>query len=117
LILDKSAEIGSWKLAFVNSTLSGILLIVLNLLHILFIFWNSSATNRLITAKDHASVQLNIGHLDSNGIYTGSYTPVALSGYVRAQGESDSALNRIAAEAGLIKNINQFPKEHNYKKE
>jgi hypothetical protein len=28
-----------------------------------------SATNRIITAKDHASVQINIGHLDANGMY------------------------------------------------
>ncbi|XP_020396117.1 small ribosomal subunit protein eS21 isoform X2 [Zea mays] len=27
-----------------------------------------SATNRIITAKDHASVQINIGHLDANGL-------------------------------------------------
>jgi hypothetical protein len=29
----------------------------------------SSATNMIITAKDHASVQINIGHLDANGLY------------------------------------------------
>ncbi|KAJ1699398.1 hypothetical protein LUZ63_007910 [Rhynchospora breviuscula] len=54
-----------------------------------------SATNRLITAKDHASVQLNIGHLDENGIYTGQFTTFALSGSVRAQGDADSALDRL----------------------
>jgi hypothetical protein len=45
----------------------------------------SSASNRLITAKDHASVQLNIGHLDENGLYLGQFTTFALSGFVRAQ--------------------------------
>ncbi|KAL5656814.1 hypothetical protein ACJX0J_029977, partial [Zea mays] len=30
---------------------------------------NDLATNRIITAKDHASVQINIGHLDANGLY------------------------------------------------
>ncbi|KAG1338701.1 hypothetical protein COCNU_04G010070 [Cocos nucifera] len=45
----------------------------------------SSATNRLITAKDHASVQINIGHLDENGVYTGQFTTFALSGFIRAQ--------------------------------
>jgi Ribosomal protein S21e len=48
-------------------------------------FHCSSATNRLITAKDHASVQLNIGHLDENGIYTGQFTTFALSGSIRSQ--------------------------------
>jgi len=44
-----------------------------------------SATNRIITAKDHASVQINIGHLDENGLYDGRFTTFALSGFVRAQ--------------------------------
>ena len=46
---------------------------------------NSSASNRLITAKDHASVQINVGHLDENGLYTGQFSTFALSGFVRAQ--------------------------------
>ncbi|KAL8160681.1 hypothetical protein V2J09_002218 [Rumex salicifolius] len=54
-----------------------------------------SATNRLITAKDHASVQINIGHLDANGVYTGEFTTFALSGFVRAQGDADSAVDRL----------------------
>ena len=31
---------------------------------------SSSATNRLIQAKDHGSVQINIAHVDANGTYT-----------------------------------------------
>ncbi|KAG6473765.1 hypothetical protein ZIOFF_067682 [Zingiber officinale] len=53
----------------------------------LYILRKCSATNRLITAKDHASVQINIGHLDDNGVYTGQYTTFALSGFIRAQGK------------------------------
>ena len=45
----------------------------------------SSATNRLITSKDHASVQINVGHLDESGVYTGHFTTFALCGFVRAQ--------------------------------
>ena len=48
-------------------------------------FFCSSATNRLITSKDHASVQINIGHLDASGHYTGQFTTFALCGFVRAQ--------------------------------
>ncbi|XP_037467489.1 40S ribosomal protein S21-like [Triticum dicoccoides] len=33
-----------------------------------------SATNRIITAKDHASVQIIIGHVDENGLYDGRFT-------------------------------------------
>lgn len=49
------------------------------------LFDYSSATNRLITAKDHASVQINLGHLDESGIYTGTFSTFALCGYIRAQ--------------------------------
>ena len=31
---------------------------------------SSSATNRLIQAKDHGSVQINIAHVDASGAYT-----------------------------------------------
>ncbi|TVU47070.1 hypothetical protein EJB05_06650, partial [Eragrostis curvula] len=54
-----------------------------------------SATNRIITAKDHASVQINIGHLDENGLYNGQFTTFALSGFVRAQGDADGSLDRL----------------------
>ncbi|XP_023638608.1 uncharacterized protein LOC17887309 [Capsella rubella] len=46
--------------------------------------FQENATNRLITSKDHASVQLNIGHLDADGIYTGQFSTFALCGFVRA---------------------------------
>ncbi|CAI5518707.1 unnamed protein product [Closterium sp. Naga37s-1] len=54
-----------------------------------------SATNRLITSKDHASIQINVGNLDANGLYTGQYNTFALCGFVRAQGEGDSSLDRL----------------------
>ncbi len=41
---------------------------------------HSSATNRIINARDRAAVQINIGHLDENGVYIREYTTVALSG-------------------------------------
>nr|GMD09440.1 40S ribosomal protein S21-like [Ipomoea batatas] len=37
----------------------------------LYIPRKCSATNRLITSKDHASVQINVGHLNENGVYDG----------------------------------------------
>lgn len=48
-------------------------------------FLRSSWTNRLISAKDHGSIQINIGHLDQNGVYTGQYSTFALSGQVRSR--------------------------------
>ncbi|KAJ8493262.1 hypothetical protein OPV22_014983 [Ensete ventricosum] len=61
----------------------------------LYIPRKCSATNRLITAKDHASVQINIGHLDESGVYTGQFTTFALSGFIRAQGDADSSVDRL----------------------
>ncbi|KAL3160996.1 40S ribosomal protein S21 [Trebouxia sp. C0009 RCD-2024] len=55
-------------------------------------------TNKLITAKDHAAVQLNIGHLNEEGMYNGQTTTFAFSGSVRAMGASDSALDRLWKE-------------------
>ncbi|MQL71951.1 hypothetical protein Taro_004278 [Colocasia esculenta] len=40
----------------------------------LYILRKCSATNKLITAKDHASIQVNVGHLDASGVYTGQPT-------------------------------------------
>lgn len=66
----------------------------------------SSATGRLITAKDHASVQLSIAEVDaSTGLYTGRSIPFAFSGYVRNMSESDDCMNRLCTEQGLLKNV------------
>lgn len=49
----------------------------------LYIPRKCSWSNRLITADDHASVQFNIGHLNENGVYTGSFSTFSLAGAVR----------------------------------
>ena len=57
----------------------------------------SSWTNKLIQARDFASVQINIGHLDESGIYNGKMTTYALSGYVRAHVSSSWLLSPSAS--------------------
>jgi small subunit ribosomal protein S21e len=64
-----------------------------------------SATNRIIKAKDHASVQISIGKVDENGRYTGENQVYALCGFVRAMGESDDSLNRLAQRDGFLKGV------------
>ena len=49
----------------------------------LYIPRKCSWTNRLITCKDHAAIQVNVGHLGPDGTYTGNYSTFAISGYVR----------------------------------
>ncbi|XP_041015446.1 40S ribosomal protein S21-2-like [Juglans microcarpa x Juglans regia] len=61
----------------------------------LYIPKKCSATNRLITSKDHAFVPINIGHLDENGMYNGHCSIFALCGFVRAQGDGDNVLDRL----------------------
>lgn len=59
-----------------------------------------SWTKRLITAKDHASVQINVGDVDPvSGRYTGTFKTFALCGYIRDKGESDMALTALVAAA------------------
>jgi len=69
----------------------------------LYIPRKCTATNRLIAAKDHAAVQINIAHVDENGVaIPGEYTPIALCGAVRSQARSDELINRICVEKGLL---------------
>lgn len=38
-------------------------------------------------------MQINLGHLDESGVYTGQFTTFALAGKVRSDGQADSALD------------------------
>lgn len=58
------------------------------------------ATGRLITPKDHTSVQLSVAQVDANGKMTDGREFIALSGDVRAMGEADDSINRLATERG-----------------
>ncbi|KAJ5661179.1 40S ribosomal protein S21 [Penicillium longicatenatum] len=64
-----------------------------------------SATNRIIKANDHASVQISVGKVDENGRYTGENNTYALCGFIRARGESDDSFNRLAQRDGYLKNV------------
>lgn len=64
-----------------------------------------SATNRIIQAKDHASVQISVGKVDESGRYTGDNQVFALCGFVRSMGESDDCVNRLAQREGFLKGV------------
>ncbi|CAD0085162.1 unnamed protein product [Aureobasidium vineae] len=64
-----------------------------------------SATNRIIKAKDHGSVQISIAKVDENGRFNGETQAYALCGFVRAMGESDDCMNRLAQRDGYLKNV------------
>jgi len=59
----------------------------------LYIPRKCSYTNRLISAKDHGSVQINVGNVDpTTGLFTGESKAFALAGYIRNKSEGDMAL-------------------------
>eukprot|EP00978_Attheya_sp_CCMP212_P007121 scaffold16573_cov50-Attheya_sp.AAC.3 len=58
-----------------------------------------SWTSRIISAKDHGSVQLNVANVDPiTGLYTGESKAFALAGYVRNKSEGDMALTDLVAK-------------------
>jgi len=63
-----------------------------------------AATNQIISAKDHASIQINVGTLDKRGRYVpGRDTTLSFCGYIREMSEGDEAVNRMASEQGFLK--------------
>ncbi|CAG0920586.1 unnamed protein product [Notodromas monacha] len=62
-----------------------------------------SASNRIIHAKDHASIQINFAEVDeATGVMTGTYKTYAICGSIRRMGESDDCLTRLAKKDGVI---------------
>ena len=61
-----------------------------------------SVTNRVIHAKDHASVQLCVAQVDENGRFTGESYNVALAGFLRKKGDADAALNGLLHAKGAL---------------
>jgi hypothetical protein len=59
-----------------------------------------SGIDRLITAKDHASIQIQIADVGADGKALKTSTTIALCGQVRSMGEADDSINRIATQKG-----------------
>merc|ERR1712002_616103 len=68
----------------------------------LYIPRKCSATNNLISAKDHASVQISIAEVDEEGRMTGGYKTYAFCGKVRGMGEADDALVHLCLNDGIL---------------
>lgn len=73
--------------------------------------WNiffsySTSSHRIIHAKDHASVQLNVADVDpETGRMTGSSKVYAICGAIRRMGESDDCILRLAKKDGLLSKV------------
>ena len=68
----------------------------------LYIPRKCSATNQLIAAYDHASVQIEVCDVDEHGKANGKTKTVALAGQMRRRGEADACLNRLFNEMDLL---------------
>lgn len=63
----------------------------------------SSTSNRLIHAKDHASIQINIAEVDpTTGRMTDTSKVYTICGAIRRMGESDDCIARLAKKDGII---------------
>ncbi|XP_074031783.1 ribosomal protein S21 isoform X1 [Leptinotarsa decemlineata] len=62
-----------------------------------------SASNRIIHAKDHASIQLSIAEVDpQTGRMTEGFKSYALCGAIRRMGESDDCIVRLTKKDGIL---------------
>ncbi|XP_072045256.1 small ribosomal subunit protein eS21-like [Amphiura filiformis] len=62
-----------------------------------------SASNQIINAKDHGSIQINVGEVDpTTGLYVGSYKTYAICGQLRRLGESDDSICRLSKQDGIL---------------
>jgi len=59
-------------------------------------------TNRLITARDHSSVRINIAEVDNNGLMKSETKSYDFCGFLRGMGQSDMALNALCYDHGLL---------------
>lgn len=60
-------------------------------------------TDKLITPKDSSSVQINICDVNEDGtINLGTSNVITICGFVRAQGESDTAIDKVLREKKLV---------------
>merc|ERR1712180_41004 len=61
-----------------------------------------SITNNIISAKDHASVQISVAEVDEEGRMTGGFKTYAFCGKVRQQGEADDSFTNLCLNDGLL---------------
>ncbi|XP_008139257.2 40S ribosomal protein S21 [Eptesicus fuscus] len=69
----------------------------------LYVRRKCSASNRIIGAKDHASIQMNVAEVDKvTGRFNGQFKTYAICGAIRRMGESDDSILRLAKADGIV---------------
>ena len=63
---------------------------------------NSSWTNRILSASDFGSVQINVANIDPvTGKFDKSSTTYAICGFIRGHGEADEALTALVKKGDV----------------
>nr|UXY87865.1 40S ribosomal protein S21-2-like [Cryptomonas curvata] len=52
-----------------------------------------SSTNKILTSRDHSSIQIKIGRINRDGYFDGKSDTYVLCGFLRKSGKADNALN------------------------
>ncbi|XP_059982003.1 small ribosomal subunit protein eS21-like [Lagenorhynchus albirostris] len=69
----------------------------------LYMLRKCSASNRIIGAKDHASIQMNVAKVDKvTGRFNGQFTAYAICEAILRMGESDDSILQLAKLDGII---------------
>uniref|UniRef100_A0A8C8T3B7 40S ribosomal protein S21 n=1 Tax=Peromyscus maniculatus bairdii TaxID=230844 RepID=A0A8C8T3B7_PERMB len=69
----------------------------------LYVPQKCSASNCIIGAKDHASIQMNVAEVDRvTGWFIGQFKIYAICGAIRRMGESDDSILRLAKADGIV---------------
>mmetsp|Transcript_48403 Transcript_48403/g.96869 ORF Transcript_48403/g.96869 Transcript_48403/m.96869 type:complete len:93 (+) Transcript_48403:854-1132(+) len=61
-----------------------------------------SYTNRILTSKEHSSIQINIGTIKNEEIYEGNFEIFSLCGKLRKQGRADEAINFLVEQTDFL---------------
>lgn len=62
-----------------------------------------SSSNRIIGAKDHVSIQMNMAEVDKvTGGFNGHFKTYAICRAIRRMGESDDSILRLAKANGIV---------------
>ncbi|XP_060247733.1 small ribosomal subunit protein eS21-like [Meriones unguiculatus] len=68
-----------------------------------YVLRKCSASNRIISARDHASIPLNVAEVDKVTVrFNGQYKTYAICGAIRRMGESDDSTLRLTKADGIV---------------
>ncbi|XP_064219193.1 small ribosomal subunit protein eS21-like [Aotus nancymaae] len=74
-----------------------------------------SASNRIIAAKDHTSIQMNVVEVHKvTGRFNGQFKTYALCGAIRRMGESDDSILRLSKADGIVSKNFLTGENHEY---